>query len=115
MSNLSNLQYSIVFLLARVSLPVFDRVASAFKTVTATMNSVAIAMFFDKICKAIFDHFFAAESSKGGFFRSLSIYFGILKTNNRGMFYFYCLVWLKDMTNFLNFRQRIYSNSNYFF
>lgn len=66
--NSSDLQYPIVFLLASVSLLVSDRAALAFKTAITIMNPVAIAIFFDKTYKAIFDHFFAIRSNKNRLF-----------------------------------------------
>ncbi len=51
--NLSDLRYPIILWLAWIRLPVSDNTISAFKTATATMNPVAIATFFNKICTAI--------------------------------------------------------------
>lgn len=103
MFNPSDLQCLIIFLLAEISFHVSDGVTSAFKTKTAIMNPIAIITFFSKICKAIFDHFLTIESSKGGFFRPLSTYFGIVETNVKDILPLYCLVWLKDITNLSNF------------
>lgn len=111
--NPSDLRCPIVLLLAKVSLPVSDGAASAFKTATATMNPVAIATFFDEICKAIFDHLLAAGSSESGLFGPMSIYFGTVETNGRGMLHLHCLVWLKGMTNLSNFRQKMPSDPDY--
>lgn len=84
-------------------MPVSNTAVSAFKTATATMNPVTIAMFFDETCKAIFDHLLAAKSRESGLFGPMSTYFGTVETNGRGMLHLHYLVWLKDMTNFSNF------------
>lgn len=54
--NPSDLRCPIVLHLAGVTMPVTDATASAFRSHTATMNPVAIAVFFDETCKVIFDH-----------------------------------------------------------
>ena len=71
--NLLDLQYLIVFSLVKINLPVSNKAASAFKTGAAIMNPVAIATFFDKTCKAIFDHLFAARSNGNGLFGSCQL------------------------------------------
>lgn len=70
----------------------FNKAASTFKITIAIINSIAIVMFFDKICKTIFNYLFTAGFSEGGLFGPLSIYFGILEINGRGIFYFYYLI-----------------------
>ncbi len=111
--NSSDLRRPIVLWLAGIRLPVSDNKASAFKTVTATMNPVVIATFFNETCTAIFDHFLAAGSIESGLFGPLSTYFGIVETNRRGMLHLHCLVWLTEMTNLSNFRQKFCGDPSY--
>lgn len=111
--NLLDLQCPIVLWLARICLPRFDNTALAFKTTTAILNLVLIAIFFNKTYIAIFDHLLVARSIESRLFGLVPTYFGIMETNERGMFHLYCLIWLTEMTNLSNFWQRICSNPSY--
>ncbi len=111
--NPSDLQCPIVLWLAGIRLPVSDNTALAFKTATAIINPVAIVMFFNETCKAIFDHLLAAGSIEGRLFDPMSTYFGTVETNGRGMLHLHCWVWLTRMTNLSHFWQRIHGDPNY--
>lgn len=81
-------------MLAEINLPISYETTSTFKTKTPIMNLIAIAMFFDKICKAILNHLFTTGSNMIELFEPLSTYFRTVETNGMGMLHFYCLVWL---------------------
>ncbi len=59
--------------------------AEAFARITATMNSVAMARFFEATCRGIFEHLLAAGSKDGGLFSPISTYFGTVEKNGRGI------------------------------
>lgn len=96
-----------------ICLPVFDNIASVFKTAMAIMNPITIATFLNKIFAAIFHHLLAASSIEGGLIRLMFTYFGTVETNRKGMLHFYYLVWLKKMAYLSNFWQKICSDFNY--
>lgn len=79
-----------------------------FRNVIANINSIIVIMFFDKTYKAIFNHFFIIKFIENKFFNLLIVYFNIIKTNNKDLFHFHYLVWLKNMSNLSNFCIRIY-------
>ena len=85
----------------------FDITASAFKTVIVTINPVALAIFFDEICKVILNCLLIIRSDEDGIFKLMSTYFGTIKTKSRDMTHFYYLVLLKVMTNLFNFQGKI--------
>lgn len=80
-----------------------DNIDSIFKIITAIINLIAIAMFFNKIYTAIFDYLLAVRSIKGRLFGPLSTYFRIVETNEKGILYLYCFLKLKKMSNLSNF------------
>lgn len=55
--------------------------AGEFRRVTAIINPVTIAQFFETTCTSIFKCLFAAGSTKSGLFGPVSTYFDIIKTN----------------------------------
>lgn len=54
----------------------------AFAKMTAIINLVAIARFFEATCYTIFEHLLAAGSKDGWLFGLISTYFGIIATND---------------------------------
>lgn len=90
-----------------------NNIASAFKTATLIINPITIATFFNKTCTVIFDYLLAAASIEGRLFGPISIYFGTVEINERGMFQLYYLVWLIRMSNLSNFWPRICGKPNY--
>lgn len=59
---------------------------------TATINFVVIAHFFETICHAIFKYLLAAKSKNMRFFDLVSIYFNTIKINNQQILYLYYLI-----------------------
>ncbi len=87
--------------------------AKAFARMTATMNPVAMACFFRATCYGIFEHLLAAGSKDGGILGPISIYFGIVEINDRGMLYLHCLVWLSDAFHITQLRKQLQADSEY--
>lgn len=67
------------------------------------MNFITIAILFVKTYKALFNYLFAIRCIENGFFGLILIYFGIVETNVKRMFYLYYLIWLKNISNLFNF------------
>ncbi len=105
--NLSDLRSPIVLLLVGVAVSCSESTTLAFHHFTATMNLVAVATFFHKICRGIFNHLFRAGSSESGFFGPVSAYFRTVETNGRSMLHLYYLVWLKGMSSFSDLHKKI--------
>lgn len=98
----ADLHNLLVICLAGVELDLRPDVAFVFAYKTATMNPMAIAKFFHMIFKGVLLSLFANGCCDGGLLRPVSTYFGKVKTNGGGMFYFYYLVWLKRASYLLN-------------
>lgn len=77
----------------------------AFAKMIAIMNSIAMSHFFETMCYGIFVHLLAIGSKNRRLFSSISTYFGIVKTNNQGILYLHCLVWLCDVFHITQFRK----------
>lgn len=93
---------------------VYDNTALVFKTIIVTMNLITIATYFNKTCKAIFDHFWMVEFIKSRFFDLVSTHFEIVETNRKGISHLYCLDWLTKITNLSYFQQKTRDNFSYF-
>ena len=102
-----DLQCPIVLWLAGVAVGCFDSTTSAFHHGTTTMNPTAVATFFYKTCRVIFNYLLRVGSSNSSFFGPVSVYFGTIETNGWGMLYLYCLIWLKKMSSFFDFCRKI--------
>ncbi len=92
--NLSDLQSPLVLIL--VSMPYkfnsANIITETFARMTATINSIAVARFFESTCHDIFEQLLATGFKDEGFFGPISIYFGIVEINSRGMLHLHCLV-----------------------
>lgn len=64
----------------------------AFATMTATMNLIAIACFFEAIYYSIFEYLLAANSKNRGFFDLVSTYFAIVEINGQKILYLHYLI-----------------------
>lgn len=56
--------------------------AKVFVGITATINLIAMACFFETICCGIFEYLLIASFKDKGLFDLMSTYFSIVKTNN---------------------------------
>lgn len=90
-----------------------DTSIKAFARMTAIMNSIAMSHFFEITCYGIFVHLLAIGPKNRRFFGFISTYFGIVKTNNQGILYLYCLVWLCDVFHITQFRKQLQANCEY--
>lgn len=94
--NFFNLWNSLILIFAGIlyKLNSTNTFLKAFARITATINSVAVARFFELTCYGIFEYLLAAGSKDGGLFGSISTYFGIVETNSWRLLYLNCLIWL---------------------
>ena len=65
---------------------------AAIRHAIATSNPVAVAQFFDHICKRIFNGFLCSQTGKIGILGKVSNHFGVIETNGRGMLHLHALV-----------------------
>ncbi len=84
-----------------------------FARMTAIMNPVAAAYFFEAMCRSIFEHLLAAGSKNGGLLSPISTYFGTVETNGRGILHLHCLVWLCDAFYITQLREQLQADSEY--
>lgn len=63
-----------------------------FRQVTAMINPVTVAQFFEDICTEIFKLFLAVESIKNSLLGLVSTYFGTVETNSQVMLYLHFLL-----------------------
>ena len=59
---------------------------------TAIINTLAVAYFFETVCYGIFEHLLATGSKDKGLLDPISTYFGTVETNSLGMLHLHCLV-----------------------
>ena len=80
--------------LAGITLPknAFERANTAFCRKTVNMNSVAIAVFFHKVCTGILKVLVSPGESEIRIFSKVSTYYRVVKTNGHGMLHLHCLV-----------------------
>lgn len=113
--NLSDLRNSLVLTLAGVEFPagILARTYTAFRDAVAISNPVAVAKFFDCICKAVLRGLLATGTGQPGILGDISNHYGVVETNGRGMLYMYTLVWLRGNLAFANLRIRLLSDSEF--
>jgi hypothetical protein len=84
-----------------------------FQQTIATSNPVTIARFFHYTCRAILDGLLRSKPSEPGILGDVSNYFGVVKSNGRGMLHLHALIWLIGNLNFIHLRHRILANSHF--
>jgi hypothetical protein len=111
--NPADLKNPLVLILAGVDLSCNDLTAEAqrIRHITATMNPVAVAQFFHKICTGVFDVLLAAGTNRSGILGQVSNYFGVVETNGRGMLHLHSLIWLAGNLEFRNLRDRLQNDT----
>lgn len=77
------------------------------ENMSVIMNPVAVAQFFDAVCKGVFSKLLQVDSQESGIFGKISNYFGVVESNGRGMPHLHALVWLKGNAEFYKLRERI--------
>lgn len=92
--NVSDFCSFLILILAEVQLENNGLVISTgeFGKITAIMNPVAVAQFFEAACTSIFKRLFAARSTQSSLLGPVSTYFGTMETNGCRMLYLYYLV-----------------------
>jgi hypothetical protein len=91
-----------------------DEIGSRTQQKVATMNPVAVAQFFDRVIKGVFDILFQAnDSNQLGALGDVSNYFGVVETNGRGMLHAHFLLWLTGNVDFLSLRDRLLSDKEF--
>ena len=92
--NLSDLQNLLILILAKIEFSgdAFSKANTAICYVAATSNFIAVAQFFNYICKAIFKGLFCSNTSKIRILSQVQNYFGVVKTNDYRILYLYILV-----------------------
>lgn len=115
--NPSNLRDPLVLKLAGVTIPTegLEKPTAALQRKTATMNPAAIAIFFHKVCTAVFKGLICPDNGEAGIFGPISTYFGVVETNGRGMLHLHCLVWLMGNLDFFNLREKLLHDPDFAF
>ncbi len=72
----------LIFVGMRYELNGINTSVEAFARMTATMNPIAVARFFEAICCGIFEHLLATGSKDRGLLGPISTYFGTVETNS---------------------------------
>ena len=82
--NPSDFQSLLVLTFASVQLDsgITDAIAKCLQELTAVINLVAVAQFFNTTYQGIFNHLLQAGFSSGGLFGPVSIYFETVETNS---------------------------------
>lgn len=81
--NFYDLQSTLILILAGMWFKdkYVNNFAEAIARITAIINLVAMARFFEATCRGIFKHLLAAGFKNGGLLGPVSIYFGTIKIN----------------------------------
>src|SRR5438045_21237 len=95
-TNPSDLRNPLVLILAGIECPeeILSKANAAIHHATATSNPVAVAQFFNHICKGIFKSLLHSHTGQIGILGEVSNYFGIVETNSHGMLHLHTLIWL---------------------
>jgi len=107
--NPSDLRNPLVLILAGIecfedALPV---ASAAIRNAAATSNPVAVAQFFNHVCKAFFDGLIQSGTGQIGILGQIANHYGVVETNGRGMLHLHALVWLAGNLEFSNLRGRL--------
>ena len=92
--NPSDLRNPLVLKLAEIECPedILPAANAAIHHAIVTSNLVAVAQFFDHICKGIFNGLLCSQTGKIGILGKVSNHFGVIETNGRGMLHLHTLV-----------------------
>ncbi len=114
--NSSNLQNSLILKLIDVSIS-FNLDSSIYiiiKNNTTMFNWMIVARFFNIVIQTFFDAFFMSNSEKMRILDRVVTHYVITKINEREMFHFHEFIWLHENINFLNVRNEVKIDSNFF-
>jgi len=107
--NPSDLRNPLVLILAGIKIPAdaLPAAGAAIRYATTTSNPVAVAQFFNHICKAIFDGLIQSGTGRIGILGQVANHYGVVETNGRGMLHLHVLIWLMGNLAFSTLRERI--------
>src|SRR6266480_671483 len=113
--NPSDLRNSLVLILAGIEIPgdAMPVANAAIRHAAATSNPVAVAQFFNHICKAIFDGLIQSGTGRIGILGQVANHFGVVETNGRGMLHLHALVWLTGNLEFNTLRNRLLQDGDF--
>ena len=113
--NPSDLRNPLVLILAGIEIPAdaLPMANAAIRHAIATSNPVAVAQFFNHICKAIFNGLLQSNTGRIGIFGQVANHFGVVETNGRGMLHLHALVWLTGNLAFSDLRDRILQDRDF--
>src|SRR5438045_337225 len=113
--NPSDLRNPLVLILAGVECPehILSRTNAAIRHATATSNPVAVAQFFNHICKGIFKSLLRSHTGEIGILGEVENYFGVVETNGRGMLHLHALIWLTGNFAFDSLRHRLLQDNTF--
>jgi hypothetical protein len=107
--NPSDLRNPLVLILAGIEVPedAIPAANAAIRHAAATSNPVAVAQFFNHICKAIFDGLIQSRTGRVGILGQVANHYGVVETNGRGMLHLHALIWLEGNLQFNTLRDRL--------
>src|SRR5436190_4886377 len=113
--NPSDLRNPLVLILAGVECPedILSRANVAIRHSTATSNPVAVAQFFNHICKGIFKSLLRSHTGQIGILGEVANHFGVVEANGRGMLHLHALIWLTGNLAFDSLRHRLLQDSTF--
>ena len=113
--NPSDLRNPLVLILAGIECPedILSSANAAIRHATATSNLVAVAQFFNHICKGIFKGLLRSYTGQIGILGEVSNHFGVVETNGRGMLHLHALIWLTGNVAFESLRHRLLQDSTF--
>jgi hypothetical protein len=113
--NPSDLRNPLVLILAGIqytgdALPAAN---AAIRHAAATSNPVAVAQFFNHVCKAIFDGLIQSQTGQIGILGQVANHYGVVETNGRGMLHLHALIWLEGNLEFNTLRDRLLQDGDF--
>ena len=111
--NPSDLKNPLVLRLAGVEYPgeAFPTANAAIRSTIVTSNPVAVALFFNHVCKALFNGLLGTNTGRIGILGEVTNHYGVVETNGRGMLHLHTLVWLTGNIAFSSLRNRLLQDS----
>lgn len=82
--------------MAGISIPAdaVPAATAAIRYTAAMSNPVAVAQFFNYVCKAIFDGLIQSGTGRIGILGQVANHYGVVEINGRGILHLYVLIWL---------------------
>ncbi len=107
--NPSDLRNPLVLVLAGIEFSgdALPAATAAIRNAAATSNPVAVAQFFNHVCKSFFDGLIQSGTGQIGILGQVANHYGVVETNGRGMLHIHALVWFTGNLDFSNLRDRL--------